>query len=135
MAGGKETPRCKDDRHDVLVLTALLALQIKDAVLEKFVLIENGLKESNVALADYNNTVLANIEADVLNQGDKTGDQAVAKAAQNIRKYTNGLISDIQQIKVEVGQVSSGSTNLEDVYQRSVLKKYEEQSNLMVNKR
>lgn len=134
MAGGKETPRQKMIGMMYLVLTALLALQIKDAVLEKFVLIENGLKESNVALADYNNTVLASIESDVVNQGNKTGDQAVAKAAQNIRNYTNGLISDIQQIKVEVGQVSSGSTNPEDVYQRSVLKKYEEQSNLMVNK-
>ncbi len=134
MAGGKETPRQKMIGMMYLVLTALLALQIKDAVLEKFVLIENGLKESNVALSDYNNAVLADIQSDVVNQGNKTGDQAVAKAAQNIRNYTNGLISDIQQIKVEVGQVSSGSTDPEDVYQRSVLKKYEEQSNLMVNK-
>jgi hypothetical protein len=36
MAGGKETPRQKMIGMMYLVLTALLALQIKDTVLEKF---------------------------------------------------------------------------------------------------
>ena len=53
MAGGKETPRQKMIGMMYLVLTALLALQIKDAVLEKFILIENGLQVSNEALLEY----------------------------------------------------------------------------------
>jgi hypothetical protein len=134
MAGVKETPRQRMIGMMYLVLTALLALQIKDAVLEKFVLIENGLKESNVALKDYNNTLLADIQSDVVNQGNKTGDQAVAKAAENIRNYTNGLIADIQELKLEVGKAASGSNDPEEVYRRAVLKKYEEPSNVLVNK-
>jgi len=135
MAGGKETPRQKMIGMMYLVLTALLALQIKDTVLEKFVLIENGLKESNVAIFDYNQAILADIKGDVANQGSKEGDQAVAKAAENIRNYTNGLIQDIEALKDEVGRVSSGSQNRDDYYTRSVLKKYEPQSNLMVNQK
>ena len=133
MAGGKETPRQKMIGMMYLVLTALLALQIKDTVLEKFVLIENGLKESNVAIFDYNQAILADIQADVANQGNKEGDQAVAKAAENIRKYTNGLIQDLESLKDELGKVSSGTDNPDDYYTRSVLKKYEPQSNLMIN--
>ena len=46
MAGGKETPRQKMIGMMYLVLTALLALQVSNAVLEKFAIINvtlNGL--------------------------------------------------------------------------------------------
>jgi len=135
MAGGKETPRQKMIGMMYLVLTALLALQIKDTVLEKFVLIENGLKDSNVSLQAYNDAIVADIKSDADNQGRKEGDLAIAKAAENLRKYTNGLIQELEQLKVEVGKVSSGSDDLNDAYTRAVLKKYEPQSNLMVNKK
>ena len=118
-----------------LVLTALLALQIKDTVLEKFVLIENGLKESNISLSAYNNAIVEDIQADAVNQGNKDGDLAVAKAAENLRKYTNGIIQEMEDLKVELGKVSSGSENPDDAYTRSVLKKYEPQSNVMVNQK
>jgi hypothetical protein len=39
MAGGKETPRQKMIGMMYLVLTALLALQVSNAVLEKFAII------------------------------------------------------------------------------------------------
>lgn len=135
MAGGKESPRQKMIGMMYLVLTALLALQIKDSVLEKFVLIENGLKEANVAIFDYNQAIVEDIKTSVANQGNKEGDLAVAKAAENIRKYTNGLIDNLEKLKNEVGEVSSGSSNPDDYYTRSVLKKYEPQSNLMVNQK
>ena len=132
MAGGKETPRQKMIGMMYLVLTALLALQIKDTVLEKFVLIENGLKEANIAIFDYNQAIVEDIKTSVVNQGNKTGDQAVAKAAENIRKYTNGLIQDLEDLKHELGKVSSGSDDPDEYYKRSTLKKYEPQSNVMV---
>lgn len=132
MAGGKESPRQKMIGMMYLVLTALLALQIKDTVLEKFVLIENGLVEANVAIFDYNQAIVADIQSDVVNQGNKQGDQSVGKAAQNIRNYTNGMIQYLEDLKVELGEVSAGSKNREDFYTRAVLKKYEPQSNVMV---
>ena len=56
MAGGKETPRQKMIGMMYLVLTALLALQVSNAVLEKFAiinvtlsgLITEGEKKSNM---------------------------------------------------------------------------------------
>ncbi|WP_268122972.1 GldM family protein [Roseivirga pacifica] len=134
MAGGKETPRQKMIGMMYLVLTALLALQIKDSVLEKFVLIENGLKESNEAFYGYNADVLTSIQSDVANQGNKEGDQAVAKAAENIRKYTNGIVATLDNFKYEVGKISSGGDTAK-VYQRSTLKKYEEPSLFLVEQK
>lgn len=133
MAGGKETPRQKMIGMMYLVLTALLALQIKDTVLEKFVLIENGLQTSNEAFFDYNQGTLVAIQQDVANQGSKTGDVAVQKAAENLRKYTTGLVTYIDDMKMEVGKVAAGGDESK-IYARSTLKKYEEPSNYFVNK-
>ncbi|HEY9117012.1 MAG TPA: hypothetical protein VIN11_04250, partial [Roseivirga sp.] len=133
MAGGKETPRQKMIGMMYLVLTALLALQIKDTVLEKFVLIENGLEVSNSAFFDYNQRVLENIQSDVANQGNKDGDLAVQKVAENVRSITTGLANYIDELKIEVGKASAGG-DTSRIYERSTLKKYEEPSNYLVNK-
>jgi hypothetical protein len=45
MAGGKETPRQKMIGMMYLVLTALLALQVSNAVLEKFAIVNDALEE------------------------------------------------------------------------------------------
>ncbi|OEK02591.1 hypothetical protein BFP97_14135 [Roseivirga sp. 4D4] len=132
MAGGKETPRQKMIGMMYLVLTALLALQIKDSVLEKFVLMESGLEVSNASFLDYNQTILGDIQSDVVNQGDKQGDQAVAKVAEGVRNYTNGLAAYLDNLKYELGKVSTGG-DTSKLRKRSTLKKYEEPSNYMVN--
>ena len=134
MAGGKESPRQKMIGMMYLVLTALLALQIKDSVLEKFILIENGLTVSNEALFDYNQSTLEDIQADVANQGAKSGDLAVQATAENVRKYTNGLIAYLDDMKLEVGKMSAGG-DTSKIYERSTLKKYEEPSNYFVEQK
>ena len=131
MATGKETARQRMINMMYLVLTALLALQIKDSVLEKFVLIESGLDDSNVAMLDYNQRVLQEIQADVTNQGNKSGDRAVHGVAESVRKYTNGLIAYLDNLKLELGKVSTGG-DTSKVYRRSTLKKYEEPSRYLV---
>jgi hypothetical protein len=103
--------------------------------LRSSVLIENGLKEANVSISGYNNTIVESIQSNAANQGNKTGDLAVAKAAENIRKYTNGLITDLEDLKNELGEASAGSNNPEEYYTRANLKKYEPQSNVMINKK
>lgn len=133
MAGGKETPRQKMIGMMYLVLTALLALQIKDTVLEKFVLIENGLEVSNSAFLDYNQQTLESIQRDVANQGNKDGDQAVQKVAENVRAITIELTNYLEEVKMEVGKASAGG-DTSNIYERSTLKKYEEPSNYLVNK-
>lgn len=131
MAGGNESPRQKMIGMMYLVLTALLALQIKDTVLEKFVLIENGLEVANESMMDYNQGVLTNIQADVENQGDKSGDQAVQKVAEEIRSYTTELANYLDNLKLEIGRASTGG-DTSKVYERSTLKKYEEPSRYLV---
>ena len=42
MAGGKESPRQKMINMMYLVLTAMLALQVSNAILQKFVLLNNS---------------------------------------------------------------------------------------------
>lgn len=133
MAGGKETPRQKMIGMMYLVLTALLALQIKDTVLEKFVLIENGLEVSNSSFMDYNQQTLESIQRDVANQGEKEGDKAVQKAAENVRAITLEVANYLEDLKLEVGKASAGG-DTSNVYERSTLKKYEEPSNYLVNK-
>ena len=49
MAGMKETPRQKMIGMMYLVLTALLALQVSDALLQKFVLLNNSLETANTS--------------------------------------------------------------------------------------
>ena len=51
MAGMKETPRQKMIGMMYLVLTALLALQVSDALLQKFVLLNNSLETANSSSA------------------------------------------------------------------------------------
>jgi TorA maturation chaperone TorD len=52
MAGLKETPRQKMIGMMYLVLTALLALQVSDALLQKFVLLNNSLETANQSAAE-----------------------------------------------------------------------------------
>jgi len=48
MAGGKETPRQKMIGMMYLVLTALLALQVSNTILDRFVFIDQSLDQSAV---------------------------------------------------------------------------------------
>ncbi len=130
MAGGKETPRQKMIGMMYLVLTALLALQIKDNVLEKFVLMESGLEVSNVSLLDYNETILRDIQTSVENQGNKEGDLSVQKTAKNVRDYTRGVIAYIDQMKMDVGAETTGG-DTSKLYKRATLKKIEQPSNFL----
>src|ERR1700722_13130109 len=54
MAGGKLTPRQKMINMMYLVLTALLALNVSQEVLNAFHLVNNGLKTSNHSLSEKN---------------------------------------------------------------------------------
>ena len=65
MAGMKETPRQKMIGMMYLVLTALLALQVSDALLQKFVLLNNSLEVANSSAVQKNNQTVEGIKAKV----------------------------------------------------------------------
>lgn len=134
MAGGKETPRQRMIGMMYLVLTALLALQIKDTVLEKFTLMQDGLETANSAYQVDNSATVTNISDQVTNQGDKPEDVAVAETARQLRAKTEEINTFIEEMKTELEKVATGG-DLEKRKERSVLKKYEEPSNYLVEKK
>jgi hypothetical protein len=58
MAGGKETPRQRMIGMMYLVLTALLALQVSNQILQKFVLLNDGMERTSENYASKNNNWL-----------------------------------------------------------------------------
>ena len=79
MAGGKETPRQKMIGMMYLVLTALLALQVSNAVLQKFAIINETLLTTISANSSKNAEHLDGIVKD----GSKSSDPKVKRAVEN----------------------------------------------------
>ena len=134
MAGGKETPRQKMIGMMYLVLTALLALQIKDTVLEKFVLIDEGLKSSNATYEQSNSASVVGIQKAYQDLGAAEKDKPVVDAAAEIRLETQEILSYIEQLKDSVG-FYSGEKEEDGTYSRAKLKKYEESTLFLVKKK
>ncbi len=134
MAGGKETPRQRMIGMMYLVLTALLALQIKDTVLEKFTLMEEGLEISNSSFETKSNATVSTIEKAAADQGNKEEDVAVVATAKEVRSKTTEIMTFIDDMKADLVDAATGG-NPEKAKERSVLKKYEEPSHYMVEKK
>ena len=134
MAGAKESPRQRMIGMMYLVLTALLALQIKDTVLEKFVLMEGGLETSNGFYEKSNSDVLASITKAAADQGNKEQDLAVVNAAGQVRQKTDELVTYLADLKAELGMASAKGDTAK-IYRRATLKKYEEPSRVLVEEK
>ena len=131
MAGGRETPRQKMIGMMYLVLTALLALQIKDEVLEKFVLIDEGLKTSNANYNQANSQSVSGIQKAYTDLGENEKDKPAVDVAGQIRQETLEILQYIDELKDSVG-VMAGKKEEDGSYARSTLKKYEEPTLLLV---
>jgi hypothetical protein len=90
MAGGKETPRQKMIGMMYLVLTALLALNVSTAVLEKFAIIDDTLSD----LVKENMTTNASKYTSI-DKSNFTGAQVDAskKQAEEIKKITAPMLT------------------------------------------
>ncbi|HEU5289233.1 MAG TPA: gliding motility protein GldM, partial [Cyclobacteriaceae bacterium] len=98
MAGGKETPRQKMIGMMYLVLTALLALQVSNAVLEKFAIINETLNTMISLGTSKNSEQLQGIVKD----GSKSPDPKVKRAvenAQKVRELTANTIKYMEDLK------------------------------------
>lgn len=99
MAGGKETPRQRMVGLMYLVLTALLALQVSNAVLEKFIFIDEALRRSVQQSRDGNDKVLTAIKAKVAEQGSVGEDVAIMKRAEAARATTSAVLDEVHKIR------------------------------------
>ena len=101
MAGGKETPRQKMIGMMYLVLTALLALNISNAVLEKFAVLNNTLGELRDEASAVNSKTAAAILA-AASTADRV--KEAKKRAQQVREATDKVIADLDDYKVKLSQ-------------------------------
>lgn len=114
MAGGKETPRQKMIGMMYLVLTALLALQVSNAVLEKFAIINSTLEELIGAGNVKNDAHLGKIVED----GGKSDDAAVKQAvanAQEVRKLSKATVAYIEGVKKKM-LAEAGATGVDEQF-------------------
>ncbi len=109
MAGGNETPRQKMIGMMYLVLTALLALNVSAAILEKFAIVNTTLEE----LVDEDQTKNQNKLDGILKATSKEDKVTVAKdKAQKVRDLTKGMISYLVDVKKKI-KTGSGQKELE----------------------
>ncbi|GHB60897.1 type IX secretion system motor protein PorM/GldM [Persicitalea jodogahamensis] len=106
MAGVKETPRQKMIGMMYLVLTAMLALQVSSAIIEKFILLNNSLELSSGAANKINQETVLKIKAAVEKSGNRAADVAVMKQADEVRQITTGIIGELSALKQEIINVA-----------------------------
>lgn len=112
MAGGSETPRQKMIGMMYLVLTALLALQVGSAVLDKFAIINTTLEEVNKENILKNNETLANIQK-AAGSSDNAKIKGAKDAAEKVRAMTEKTYQSIEQLKQQM-IVESGGTKIDE---------------------
>src|SRR6267154_1668206 len=109
MAGGKETPRQKMIGMMYLVLTALLALNVSSAILEKFAIVNTTLEDLVSEDKDKSEAKLAAIEKSTSNES-KVLD--AIERAKKVRAITKDMVTYLDGVKVKIA-TGSGNKALE----------------------
>ena len=106
MSGGKETPRQKMIGMMYLVLTALLALNVSNAVLEKFAIIDDTLSKAIKGNNDSGGTNDSKLKSIL---SSKVEDKTDAKGkAQKVRDLTKGTIEYLDNLKKQLSAEQDG---------------------------
>eukprot|EP01023_Acetabularia_acetabulum_P052701 TRINITY_DN58550_c0_g1_i1.p1 TRINITY_DN58550_c0_g1~~TRINITY_DN58550_c0_g1_i1.p1 ORF type:complete len:206 (-),score=21.00 TRINITY_DN58550_c0_g1_i1:23-640(-) len=127
MAGGaKESPRQKMIGMMYLVLTALLALQVSNTVLQKFIFIDLSLRQSVNATLGQNGARLQAIQDQVEKKGNKARDKKVLENAKKARELTNEMMNFIEEMRENIINKTGGIT---DDGQLAGAKDYDKQMN------
>src|SRR5258708_26476714 len=109
MAGGKETPRQKMIGMMYLVLTALLALNVSSAILEKFAIVNTTLEDLVGEDLDKNEKKLTGI----MGSTSKEDKVTVAKdKAKKVREVTKTMVTYLGDVKKKIA-TGSGQKALE----------------------
>lgn len=132
MAGGKETPRQRMIGMMYLVLTALLALQVSNQILQKFILLNDGLERTSSNYTSKNLGTVESIRLTIEEQGNNPKDFPKVAASQNIRKETEEIFDYLEGLKQDL-IVKSNAKNEEGNYVNGSLKNTEITGNLFAN--
>jgi gliding motility-associated protein GldM len=132
MAGGKETPRQRMIGMMYLVLTALLALQVSNQILQKFVLLNEGMEKTSLNYAGKNQFLIKQMQQTVDSTGRKEKDVKLLTAANEIRKSTQELYTYIEDLKQEL-IIQSNAKDENENFLTGALKNVEASGNIFVN--
>lgn len=105
MAGGKETPRQKMIGMMYMVLTALLALNVSNAVLEKFAIIDETLVKLVTENQKTNEAKLVGILAST---GQDAPVVAAREKAAKVRELTKSTVTYLEELKVKMRTEADG---------------------------
>jgi gliding motility-associated protein GldM len=108
MAGGKETPRQKMIGMMYLVLTALLALQVSNAVLEKFIFMNSSLERMAHDYEEKNNQQVSNISTKVSERNNLPEEVAILNVAKDVQTQTNTVMTGLRELKEKMAQITGG---------------------------
>jgi gliding motility-associated protein GldM len=134
MAGGKETPRQRMIGMMYLVLTALLALQISNQILQKFILLNDGLERTSNNYIQKNEFSLDIIASTVEQQGNNERDLPKVAAARQIRTLSRDVYRYVEDIKKTLID-QANLINDEGNFRTAALKNVEVPGNLFNNNR
>jgi gliding motility-associated protein GldM len=132
MAGGKESPRQRMIGMMYLVLTALLALQVSNQILQKFVLLNDGLERTSKNYIQKNEFTVSSIANTVEQQGNNSRDLPKVDAAAEIRKKTAEIYSYLEELKQEL-IVSSNAKDESGNFKTGSLKNVDVTGNIFNN--
>lgn len=113
MAGVKESPRQKMINMMYLVLTAMLALQVSNAILQKFQLLNNSLEQANSSAQKTNERTLASMREAVDKAGNKPEYVKLLSQATDLRKSTEELMTYINGLKDQIINEAGGGIDPE----------------------
>lgn len=105
--GGKETPRQKMVGMMYLVLTALLALQVSNSVLEKFEFIRQSLDNSTTIAQKSTQGAVDGIQAKV-DKDKNEKDMAVLEKAKKVKTLTAEMMGYMAQFDTDIINASGG---------------------------
>ncbi|WP_020530843.1 gliding motility protein GldM [Flexithrix dorotheae] len=109
MAGSnKETTRQKMIGLMYIVLVAMLALQVSNTVLDKFLLIDESLQHSVSSIRKENLRVFEGIKRSVKDRGNKPEDLDVVKKAKDVMSETDVVINEIENLRNEIVEITGG---------------------------
>jgi gliding motility-associated protein GldM len=134
MAGGKETPRQRMIGMMYLVLTALLALQVSNQILQKFVLLNDGMERTSKNFIAKNESTVASIAGAVEQQGNNVRDVPKVEAARKVREKTSEVYKYLEDLKTELLTVSDAK-NDQGQFKNSALKNVDIAGNIFNNNR
>ena len=109
MAGTtKETNRQKMIGMMYIVLTAMLALQVTNTVLDKFVLIDESLQKTAFSVRNDNLKTIKRISKSVKDRGNRDEDQELLAKSKEVIEKSDEVLHKIETMRNQIIELSGG---------------------------